>query len=134
MKNPLRNDDAGKLILRLTLGVLILLHGIAKILHPGAVGAIGTQLAAAGAPAAFAYAVYIGEVVAPLMIIVGVWTRIGGLLIAINMVVALTLVHAGQLFLLTKNGGWQLELQGFYLLCGVALVFFGSGRYAAKPD
>ena len=41
-------DDAGKLVLRLTLGILILLHGIAKI--TGGVGPILGMVAKAGLP------------------------------------------------------------------------------------
>jgi len=43
-------------------------------------------------PASVAYLVYIGEVVAPVVMIVGVWTRAAGVVIAINMVVAVMLV------------------------------------------
>ena len=49
------------------------------------------------------------------MIIVGLYSRIGGLLIAINMLFAIALVHTGDLLALTDHGGWRLELQAFYL-------------------
>jgi putative oxidoreductase len=135
MKYPLQSDDTGKLVLRLTLGILILLHGIAKVMNPdAAMGGISGMLAAKGLPAFVAYGAYVGEVLAPLMIIVGVFTRIGGLLVVVNMVFAFALAHSAQLFTLGKQGGWALELQGFYLFCGVAIYFLGSGRYAVKPD
>ena len=135
MKYPLQSDDAGKLILRLTVGGLILFHGISKILNPsGAMGMISGQLASMGMPAFIAYGVYIGEVLAPLMIILGVFARIGGLLVVANMLFAIGLVHASQLFTMGKSGGWALELQGFYLFCGLAVYFFGSGKFAVKPD
>jgi putative oxidoreductase len=50
------------------------------------------------------------------------------------MIFAIFLVHSHQLLMLTKQGGWQLELQGFYLFCGLALAFLGSGKIAVKPD
>jgi putative oxidoreductase len=134
MKYPLQSDDAGKLIVRLTVGGLMLFHGVSKILNPGSLGGMGGQLAAMGMPAFFAYGVYIGEVLAPLMVILGIFSRIGGLLIVANMTVAILLVHAGQLFTLGKAGGWTLELQGFYLFCGLAIYFLGSGKFAVKPD
>ena len=134
MTELLKNDAAGKLLLRLTVGGLMLFHGISKLFNPGTAGFIGSKLAEAGLPEALAYGVYIGEVVAPLMIIVGLLSRAGAALIVINMLFAIILVHAGDLFALTEHGGWRLELQGFYLLGSLAIVFLGSGRYAWKPD
>ncbi|MGH8738735.1 MAG: DoxX family protein [Burkholderiales bacterium] len=132
--NSLFVDDIGKLVLRLTLGLLILLHGVGKILHPAALGFIGAKLTDLGLPHEVAYLVYVGEVVAPLLIILGVYSRIGGLLVVINMIFALVLVHSTQLLTLGKNGGWALELEGFYLFCGLAVLLFGSGKVAIKPD
>jgi putative oxidoreductase len=134
MAYPLQSDDTGKLILRLLLGALMVLHGIAKLTSPEGVNAIGGMLAAKGLPAFIAYGAYVGEVLAPVMIILGVFCRIGGLLVVANMIVAVSLVHAQQIFTLGKQGGWALELQGFYLFCGLALYFLGSGKFAVKPD
>jgi len=126
----MQNADVGKLILRLALGVMILLHGIFKLQH--GVGGIAGMLQGAGLPGFLAYGVFIGEVVAPIMIIIGYHTRVGAALIVGNMLVALFLAHMGQLFSLTSQGGWALELQGFYLFTAAALFFLGAGRYAMK--
>jgi putative oxidoreductase len=134
MRNPFHNDNLGKLILRVTVGVLILFHGVHKILNPGSLDSIGKQLSGINLPHALAYGVYIGEVIAPLMIILGIFSRIGGLLVFGNMVFALVLAHRSQLFTLTGTGGWALELQGFYLFSGLAVLFLGSGRMALRPD
>ena len=135
MKYPFQSDDAGKLILRLTVGGLILFHGVSKLLNPmGALGMISGQLSTVGLPVFIAYGVYIGEVLAPLMLILGFFSRIGGLLVVGNMIFAVVLVHTSQLFTMSKTGGWALELQGFYLFCGLAIYFFGSGKFAVKPD
>ncbi|UHL65703.1 DoxX family protein [Paralcaligenes sp. KSB-10] len=122
------HDDLGKLVLRLTLGILLLLHGISKILH--GTSFIANMATAHGLPAFFAWAVYLGEVLAPVLIILGLYTRLGGLLAAINMVVALALVHSAQLFHLSNNGGAQVELQYFYLFGSVAILLLGAGRYS----
>ncbi|SCX95119.1 putative oxidoreductase [Nitrosospira sp. Nl5] len=134
MRNPLQNDALGKLILRLTVGFLILFHGIFKILNPGSLDFIKVQLANINLPTALAYGVYVGEVIAPLMIILGIFSRLGGLLVFGNMIFALVLAHRSQLFSLTGTGGWALELQGFYLFSGLAILFLGSGRMAIRPD
>ena len=121
-------DDIGKLLLRLTLGVLILLHGIAKVV--GGPGFILGVVAKAGLPSVLAYGVYVGEVLAPLLLIAGIWTRAAAIVVAVNMVAAIFLVHSGELLQLTKTGGWALELQGLFLAMAVALAFLGAGRYS----
>jgi len=121
-------SDAGKLVLRLALGVLILLHGIAKL--GNGVGSIGGSLARVGLPESLAYLVYVGEVLAPLLVIVGLWTRAAALVVVVNMLVAVLLVHAGQLLGLTKSGGYALELQAMYLFGALALALLGAGRHS----
>ena len=122
------SEDLGKLILRVTLAVLILFHGISKLI--GGVDFIAGMVTKAGLPPEFAYLVYVGEVVAPLMILFGVWTRIGALIVAINMLVAVLLVHTGELLTLTKTGGWALELQAMFFVAAVAIALQGAGRYS----
>ena len=128
------DSDTGKLVLRLSVGGLMLFHGVAKIMHPGSLEFIGGMLAGFGLPAILAYGVYIGEVVAPLMVVVGYKARIGGLIMAVNMLFALVLAHTGDFFSLSEHGGWLVEIQMFYLLSAVAVVFLGSGRQTIKPD
>ena len=120
-------DDAGKLILRLTLGILMLLHGIAKI--SGGVDGLEKMVAGAGLPTVLAYGVYVGEVLAPLLVIFGFFARFGAAIIVVNMLFAIFLAHRTDLFLLTRTGGWALELQGFFLFTALALMFMGPGRY-----
>lgn len=122
----MRNDDLGKLLLRLLLGGLMLFHGFAKIVSGPA--AIKGMVAGAGFPAELGYLVYVGEVVAPLLLIIGLFTRPAALVIAINMVVAVLLAHATQLVTLNpKTGGWALELQAFFLFTALAIALLGPG-------
>jgi len=127
-----RCPEAGLLIMRLTLGGLLLIHGLAKIL--GGVGFIEGMLTSAGLPAFIAYGVYIGEVVAPIMLMIGFRARIAALIIIFNMLVAIGLVHMGDLFSVGQNGGYALELQFFFLLNAVALFFTGAGRLAVSKS
>jgi len=122
-----KSDDLGKLILRVALGVLILLHGLAKLSGKGVDG-IGGMLASHGLPAVLAYLVYVGEIVAPVLLIVGLFTRPAAWVVAINMLVAIWLVHMPQLGSLNGQGGWALELQGMFLFSAVAIAFLGGGR------
>jgi putative oxidoreductase len=59
------------------------------------------------------------------MVILGLYSRVGGLLIAGNMLFALLLAHRADLFTLTKMGGRALELQGFFLFSGLAILLLG---------
>ena len=120
--------DAALLILRVVLGLLILLHGVSKLPPPPEF--LITGLAQKGLPGFFAYGVYLGEIVGPILIIVGIWTRLGALLIVANMIVAVLVAHTGDLVHLNKQGGYALELQTMYLFTAVALALTGAGRYS----
>lgn len=122
------SDDMGKLILRAALAILILLHGVSKII--GGIGFIAGLLEKNGLPPALAYLVLVGEVLAPVLILIGAWTRLAAVVIAGNMLVAIGLVHMGELFTLGKTGGWALELQGMFLFGAIAVALLGAGRYS----
>lgn len=128
MKLLEKNTDLGLLILRLSIGILMLLHGIAKLMH-GA-GGIEQMLDGMGLPSFIVYGVYIGEVIAPLFIIFGYGTRVAAAVFAFNMIVAVGMAHAGDIFTLSKSGGWTIEMQGLYFFGAVALMFTGAGKYA----
>ena len=83
-------------------------------------------------PESIGYLVYVGEVLAPLLLIIGLWTRAAALIVVVNMAVAVLLVHTGQIFTLSKTGGWALELQGMYFFTALAIVFFGAGRFSVS--
>jgi putative oxidoreductase len=124
------SEDFGKLILRVTLALLILFHGVSKVI--GGAAFITGMVAKAGFPPALGYLVYVGEVIAPLLVLFGVWARLGGLVIVINMVIAILLVHTSQFFTMSKTGGWALELQALYLVSALAVVLLGAGRYSVS--
>lgn len=121
-------DDEGKLVLRAALAILLLFHGISKL--AGGIGFITGMLTGAGLPAVFGYGVYIGEVVAPLLMLAGLFTRLAALVVLANMVVAVLLVHTAQFFTLNETGGWALELQGMYFAAALAVALLGAGRYS----
>jgi putative oxidoreductase len=122
--------DLAKLLLRLALGVLVLLHGVAKL--RGGLDPIAGMVTAHGLPAFLAYGALLGEVAGPLLLIAGFHGRIGAALIAINMLFALALAHLGQLGTLSPQGGWALELQGMFLFSAIALALLGPGRYSVN--
>ena len=124
----MKAEDTGKLVVRAVLGVLILLHGIAKLRF--GLGDVATSLARAGLPAPIGYLVYVGEVAAPLLVIVGYWTRAAALVMAANMAVALVLGHWGHIFQVEGHGGLLLEVQFMFLFCALAVALLGAGRFS----
>jgi putative oxidoreductase len=124
----IRSDDTGKLVLRVALGVLVLLHGISKLTN--GVGLVSSQLTAHGLPGALAYLVFVGEILAPVLLIAGIYARAAGWIVVINMLFAIWLVHTKTLWALGNTGGWALELQGMYLFGAMAVAFLGAGRFS----
>lgn len=122
-------EDQGKLILRLTVAILMLMHGIAKV--TGGIEPIAGMLMQHGLPPELAYGAYVGEVLAPLLVIIGLWTRPAAVLMAVNMLFAIGLAHANDIFKLGEQGGWALELQGFYLFGSLAIALLGAGALSA---
>src|SRR5690606_31700734 len=114
------NPPAGIALLRWMLAILLLLHGVAKI--TGGVSGIEGMLAKAGLPAFVAYGTYIGEIVAPILLLINRFVVPAALIIVIQMLFAIGLAHTGQLFQLTKSGGWALELQAFFLLTAIVVA------------
>jgi len=122
------NEDMAKFILRFAVGFLMIFHGVAKI--SAGVGFIENVFSSIGIPSFLAYAVYIGEFLAPLMLIVGFKVRIASVLIAGTMVVVILTTQMDNIFALNKYGAWAIELQMFYLLTSAAIFFQGAGKYS----
>lgn len=122
----MNTDDFGKLVLRLSLGGLLLFHGVHKILT--GIDPIRAMIGAHGLPDYLAFGVYAGEVLAPILLILGLFSRIGGALVVINMIVAIALVHLAMLAGLNDQGGYVLETQMLYLFGGLAVALLGAGR------
>ncbi len=121
----MRSDDFGKLLLRLAVGGLMLFHGWYKVVH--GVGWISEML---GSLRPIAAGVYIGELVAPLLIIVGFRTRFAALILAFDMVMAFWLVLRPHLFAVKEiGGGSAVEVEALFLLGALALFFMGGGKY-----
>ncbi len=126
--NEANQSDLGKFILRVSVGGMMLLHGISK-LQNGTSG-IGDMLSGAGLPSFIQYGAIVGEVVAPVLLILGILTIPSALLIAFTMVVAVGLAHSADIFALGRGGGWAVELQALYFFASIAIALMGSGRYS----
>lgn len=123
-----RNLDIGLLVLRIGVGGLMLFHGIYKLVN--GIDKIEAQVSSFGLPSFIAYGVYIGEIIAPIMILAGIAARVGGAIVAFNCFVAILIAHHGHLFSLNEVGGWVPELPALFMFGALTLVFTGSGKYA----
>jgi len=125
-----QNSDIAKLLLRVSVGIMMLFHGIEKIMH--GINGIKHLTVKAGFPEFFAYGVYIGEVIVPIFIILGLYARVASLFLAINMAMAIFLAYGDSLFSLGKNGALLIELPLFYLVLSLVIFLLGSGRYSVN--
>jgi putative oxidoreductase len=131
MAAVLKSDNLGKLLLRLAVGGLMLFHGVYKIMH--GIGGIQGMLAGRGWPGYIAYGLYVAEILAPILIIIGLRARLAALVVALDMVVAIWLAHAANLFAIKEAGGaWAIEIEVFYLLASLAIFFAGGGAYSVS--
>jgi putative oxidoreductase len=126
-------SDQGRLILRLAVAGLLLVHGVAKV--GGGVGWISDMLGQMGLPGFLAYGAYAGEVLAPLLVLAGVFTRPAALVIAVHMTSALLLARRDAIFTINpQSGGMATEVELLFLFGAVAIALLGSGRYAVRQD
>ena len=124
-------DDLGKLILRCTVAILLAFHGIAKV--KSGIGWMAGMLASHHLPAFVGYGVYVAEIVAPILLILGILTRPAALVIAFDLFMALMLAVQGRTFVPNeRGGGLGGELELFFLFASLAIFFLGSGRYAVS--
>ncbi len=122
--------DFGTLTLRLSIGVLMLIHGLNKFFY--GTKQVNEILASVGIPVFFSFAVLLAEVLAPVMLIIGFKTRLAAFLIIVDMFMATLLVHSNDLTKVSEMGGWMVELNALYFFGALAIVFFGSGRFAVS--
>ena len=128
VNRTLSHEDFGKLLLRLVVGGLMLFHGLHKLI--GGVDGISAMLVAKGLPGFIAYGVLVGEVVAPILLILGVLTRPAALVLAFTMVVAWLMVGLGETVALEKTGAWAIESLVYFFVAALAIAFIGAGKYS----
>lgn len=128
----LKRINIGLLILRISLGGLMLFHGVSKLMN--GIDGIKGMLAGMGMPQWLAYGVHLGETIAPILIILGFRTRLAAVFFSLVMLVAFGMAHASNFFAIGPSGGWAHELVTLYLLGGIALAFTGAGQYAVSKN
>lgn len=129
----MKNVDLGLLILRLGLGICLFMHGFGKILH--GVSGVKSILVGAGLPSFLSYFAYLGEILAPIMIAVGFYSRAGAALVfASSIIILYSFFGFSNLLELNSVNGFKAELIYLYIAMSICIIFSGSGKYAIKQD
>lgn len=125
-----RTAPYAALLLRVSLGVLLLAHGLLlKVFTFTVPGTVG-YFQSIGFPGVFAYLVIAGEILGGIALILGVWTRAVALL-AVPILIGATLQHVpnGWLFSAAK-GGW--EFPAFWTVALIVQALLGDGAHALR--
>lgn len=123
--NRLHNPDLGILFVRLAVGIVFIYAGWMKVSN---MPQVLEGFASIGIPAFLTYIVAYSEFIGGILMILGLFTRYAGAILAIIMVVAIWKVHLVNGFSLAVNG---YEYVLVLLLLSLAMVTFGAGKYSA---
>ena len=122
------NTDLSILLIRFSTA-LMFFHGLNKLLNGH--DYIKQSLTEKGLPEILWIGVPIAEVLAPVLLLLGIFTRISGLLVAIVMLFSIYLAHSSDIFTINPDyGSPAIELNLLYFFAGLALFFSGGGKYA----
>ena len=130
MLHETKNAAHAALLLRVSLGMLFIAHGLLKVLVftiPGTVG----YFQSIGYPGFFAYLVIAAELAGGTLLILGFYARYAALAL-IPILIGATLQHAGNGWLFSNaKGGW--EFPAFWTVTLLVQALLGNGAYALNP-
>ena len=127
-----RNKNTAIFLFRIAIPFTMLIYGIDKIRN--GTGFIGSLLEAYGLPLILANGVFVGEIIAPLMLLIGFRTRMAGLLLSFNCLLAILMAQTQNILTLNPFGGWSLDLLFIYLMAGIAFYYSGAGKHAISTS
>lgn len=131
-KTPSENN--GLLLLRLTVGFTLLIGGLQKAFNLEQLSAYAAPLANLNLPPEAAYVVFLFELIAPLMLILGVFSRLAAAFIAVYMLIVIFGISYNFLLVLVPGRGHALEGEIMFLLGSLAICHLGSGDRALYKD
>lgn len=121
-------QNIGLLLLRVSIASTMLIYGITKLVY--GIDFIKDVFIQHRLPSFLGYGIYIGEIIAPLLIIIGFRTKLAGVVFAFNCFAAILMVQLPNLLTLNEFGGWAIGPIFIYMIFGIALIFTGAGKYA----
>lgn len=122
----------GLLLLRISIAFTMLIYGISKLNF--GIEYINSLLEQYGLPTFLGYGVFVGEIIAPILIIIGFRTKLAGLVLAINCFVAILMDRLPDVLSLNEHGGWAIGLIFIYMMFGVVIFYAGAGKYALSTN
>ena len=122
--------DYGAALLRISLGIAALAHGlILKVFTFGVAGTVG-YFESIGYPGVVAYLVMFGEIAGGIALIGGIYARTAALLM-IPILLGAALQHAPNGWVFNANGGgWEYPV--FWAAASLASALIGPGAFALK--
>jgi putative oxidoreductase len=122
MKSLNSLQPLGLFLFRAALGLIFFSHGYPKLAHPGS--GVQSFFIQHGMPGYFAYVAGVLEVFGGVLLVLGLFTRGAGLLLAVEMSVAIWKVHSDAGYLAVHNYEFPLTLAtGCF-----ALATIGAGK------
>lgn len=125
-------QNIGLLIIRIGISFTMLIYGITKLIY--GIDFIKDIFTLHGLPSFLGYGIYIGEIIAPILIIIGFRTKLAGFIFAFNCLAAILMAQLPNLLKLNEFGGWAIGPIFIYMIFGVALIFTGAGKYAISTN
>jgi len=129
------NDDAVQLVLRLMLGVVFFPHGMQKLAGwfggYGFSGTMGFFTGQLHIPAVFAFLAIMAEGLGALGLLSGLLTRVAAFGIAVNMAVAVYMLHWQNGIFMNWFGNQKGEGYEYHILViaiAIALIVRGGGK------
>src|SRR5271168_5272763 len=121
----------GAFLLRVTLGALLIVHFLNKVLVFTPAGT-AHMFVGLGLPANLAYVVMAVEIITGLALIIGIWPRWAALIALPVLIGSVVFFHAhnGFAYNAPRGGGW--EYPGFWAICLLVQVLLGDGAYALR--
>jgi len=118
-----RNKDLGILLIRIAIGLVFVVHGWDKVSD---LSGVAIAMSSLGIPAVLAYAVAFVELLGGTALIIGVWTHWVGILLAVEIAMAIALVKISFGYL----GGYEFELT--LLLSSLGITLIGPGAFSVE--
>lgn len=123
------NQQIGAMISRISLGTILLAHGLLKVMVFGVEGTVG-YFASLGLPSFIAYLTIFGEIAGGIALILGLYTRLAAAL-SVPILIGATWAQLGNGWLFSNaNGGWEFLL--LLVALSVSVAFQGPGAFAIK--
>jgi putative oxidoreductase len=125
------DSDVASLVLRIMLGIVFIPHGLQKVF--GFSGTMDFFTAKLGIPAIFAFLAIMAEFLGSWGLITGLFTRVAAFGIAVNMVVAVYMLHWQNGFFMNWFGNQKGEGYEYHILVvaiALALMIKGGGKWS----